>query len=77
MIDSTGAKRRARSDAVDLLKKLLSSPALRAGRGAALRPPPFPVRTPRGGRTPWGSGGPQSGFVGQNLVLWVIALLEH
>ena len=34
------------------------------------------MRTPRGGRTPWGSGGPQSGFVGQNLVLWVIALAQ-
>ena len=31
------------------------------------------MRTPRGGRTPWGSGGPHSGFIGQNLVLWVIA----
>ena len=49
-------------------------PALRASRGAALRPPPFPVRPPRGGRTPRGNGGPQSGFVGQNLVFWIIAL---
>ena len=50
-------------------------PALRAGRGAALRPPPFPVRPPRGSRTPRGNGGPQSGFVGQNLVFWIIAFL--
>ena len=32
--------------------------------GSSPPPPPFPVRPPRGGRTPRGNGGPQSGSLG-------------
>ena len=49
-------------------------PRAESGPGSSPPPPPFPVRPPRGGRTPRGNGGPQSGFVGQNLVFWIIAL---
>ena len=51
-------------------------PRAESGPGSSPPPPPFPVRPPRGGRTPRGNGGPQSGFVGQNLVFWVIAFVE-
>ena len=50
-------------------------PRAESGPGSSPPPPPFPVRPPRGGRTPRGNGGPQSGFVGQNLVFWIIAFL--
>ena len=49
-------------------------PRAESGPGSSPPPPPFPVRPPRGSRTPRGNGGPQSGFVGQNLVFWIIAL---
>ena len=51
-------------------------PRAESGPGSSPPPPPFPVRPPRGGRTPRGNGGPQSGFVGQNLVFWIIAFVQ-
>ena len=72
LVSSSNEKYARRSRASSFL--FFFPPRAESGPGSSPPPPPFPVRPPRGSRTPRGNGGPQSGFVGQNLVFWIIAL---
>ena len=71
LVSSSNEKYARRSRASSFL--FFFPPRAESGPGSSPPPPPFPVRPPRGSRTPRGNGGPQSGFVGQNLVFWIIA----
>ena len=75
LVSSSNEKYARRSRASSFL--FFFPPRAESGPGSSPPPPPFPVRPPRGGRTPRGNGGPQSGFVGQNLVFWIIAFLQN